>query len=52
MRRLAPKEPRRMRWAGHIPGTGDMKNEYTILIGKREEKKSLGRRGYIWNGEV
>jgi transcription termination factor 2 len=34
---------RRMRWAGHVARTGKMKNAYTILVGKREGMRPLGR---------
>jgi hypothetical protein len=34
---------RRMRWAGHVVRMGEMTNEYNILVGKPEGKKSLGR---------
>jgi len=32
-----------MRWAGHVVRMGEMTNEYNILVGKPEGKKSLGR---------
>jgi hypothetical protein len=34
---------RRMRWAEHIACVGEMRNAYKILVGKAEEKISLGR---------
>jgi len=34
---------RRMRWTGHVARMGDIRNEYNILVGKREGKRSLGR---------
>jgi hypothetical protein len=34
---------RRMRWAGHLAGMGEMRNAYNILAGKCERKRSLGR---------
>jgi hypothetical protein len=30
---------RRMRWAGHIARTGELRNAYNILVGKSEGKK-------------
>jgi hypothetical protein len=33
-----------VRWAGHLEITGQPKNEYRIIFGKREEKGSLVRR--------
>jgi hypothetical protein len=29
---------RRMRWAGHVTCMGEMRNAYSILVGKREGK--------------
>jgi hypothetical protein len=34
---------RRMRWAGHVSRTGEMRNAYSILVGKPEGKRLLGR---------
>jgi len=34
---------RRMRWAGHVIRTGDMRNVYRILVAKPEEKRPLGK---------
>jgi hypothetical protein len=34
---------RKMRWAGHAARMGDMRNAYTILVGKSEGKEPLGR---------
>jgi hypothetical protein len=30
---------RRMRWAGYVALTGEMRNAYKILVGKPEEKR-------------
>jgi hypothetical protein len=35
---------RRMRWAGHVARTGEKRNAYTLLVGKR----SLGRPRLKW----
>jgi hypothetical protein len=32
-----------MRWAGHVPRMGEMKNAYKILVGKAEANRPLGR---------
>jgi hypothetical protein len=32
-----------MRWAGHVAVMGEGKNVYTVLLGKPEGKKTLGR---------
>jgi hypothetical protein len=34
---------RRMRWAGHVASIGEMRNAYSIVVGKREGKRPLGR---------
>jgi hypothetical protein len=34
---------RRVRWAGHIARMGEMRNAYSILVVKPEEKRPLGR---------
>jgi hypothetical protein len=41
-------KPRRMRWAGHAPRMGDMRNAYKIMVRKPKCKISLGipRRRY------
>jgi hypothetical protein len=39
---------REMRWAGHIECTGEIRNTYKILIGKREGKGPLGTPGHTW----
>jgi hypothetical protein len=33
---------RKIRWAGHVAHMGDTRNPYKILVGKTEEKRSLG----------
>jgi hypothetical protein len=39
---------RRMRWAGHVARTGEMRNAYRILVGKPEGKRPLGRPRRRW----
>jgi len=34
---------RRMRWAGHIPHTGERRGIYSVLLGKPEGKRPFGR---------
>jgi hypothetical protein len=34
---------RRMRWAGHVAHIGEKKNAYTVLVGKPEAKRPIGR---------
>jgi hypothetical protein len=39
---------RRMRWAGHVARVGEKRNAYRILVGKRDEKRPLGRPRHTW----
>jgi hypothetical protein len=39
---------RRMRWAGHVARMGEKRNVYTLLIGKLEGKRQLGRPRRRW----
>jgi hypothetical protein len=34
---------RRIRWAGYVARTGEKRNAYSILVGKPEGKRPLGR---------
>jgi hypothetical protein len=34
---------RRMRWTGHVACIGKNRNAYSVLVGKPEEKRPLGR---------
>jgi len=43
---------RGMRWAGHVPRVGFMRNAYKILVGKLKEKRPLGRRGRRWEDQI
>jgi hypothetical protein len=36
-------KPRRMRWAGRVTRMGETRNAYTVLVGKPEGKRPLGR---------
>jgi hypothetical protein len=38
----------RMRWAGKVARMAEMRNTYTILVGKPERKRPLGRSGSRW----
>jgi hypothetical protein len=38
----------RIRWAGHVARMGEKRNACTILVGKPEEKRSLGRPRRKW----
>jgi hypothetical protein len=40
---------RRMRWAGHVSRMGEKANVYTVLVGKPEGKRQLGRPKRRWD---
>jgi hypothetical protein len=37
-----------MRWVGNVAGMGEMRNAYSILDGKPEGKRPLGRLSHRW----
>ena len=39
---------RRMRWAGHVARMGKIRGEYSVLVGKPEGKRPLGRPRRRW----
>jgi hypothetical protein len=39
---------RRMKWAGHAAQMGEKMNAYRLLVGKQEEKSTLGRPRRRW----
>jgi hypothetical protein len=39
---------RRMRWTGHVAQMGEKRNVYTVLVGKPEGKRPLGRLRRKW----
>jgi hypothetical protein len=43
---------RRMRWAGHAARTREMGNVGSILVGKSEGKRQLGRHRYRWEDNI
>jgi hypothetical protein len=43
---------RRMRWAGHVARLGDKRTAYTLLVGKPEGKKPLGRPRRKWVNNI
>jgi hypothetical protein len=43
---------RRMRWAGHVAGTGEKRNVYRLLVGKPEGKRPLGRPRHRWIDDI
>jgi hypothetical protein len=43
---------RRMRWAGHVARVGEGKDVYSVLVGKPEGKRPLGRPKRRWEGNI
>jgi len=43
---------RRMSWAEHVARMGDRRDAYRVLVGKTEEKKSLGRPRSRWENNI
>jgi hypothetical protein len=43
---------RRMRWAGHVVRLGEERGVYSVLVGKPEEKRLLGRPRRRWENNV
>jgi hypothetical protein len=39
---------RRMRWTGHVAGTGEGRSVYRVLVGRPESKRPLGRPRRRW----
>jgi len=39
-------------WAGNVACIGEMRNAYTILIGRPEGKRPLGERTYRWEDNI
>jgi len=45
-------KPRRMGWAGHVSCMREMGNAYSILVGKSEGNKPLGRSRHRWEDNI
>jgi hypothetical protein len=45
-------KPRRMRWEGHVASMEEMRNAYSILVGKPERKRPLGRPRSVWEDNI
>jgi hypothetical protein len=43
---------RRMRWAGHVARTGERMGVYTVLVGRLEGKRPLGRPRRRWEDNI
>jgi hypothetical protein len=42
----------RIRWAGHVARMGDVRGVYTVLVGKPEGKRPLGRPRRRWEDNI
>ena len=43
---------RRMKWAGHVAGMGKRRGVYSVLVGKPEGKRPLGRLRRRWEDSI
>jgi hypothetical protein len=43
---------RRMRWVGHVAHMGEGRGVYTILVGRPEGKRPLGRPRHRWEDNI
>jgi hypothetical protein len=43
---------RRMRWAGHVARTGEGRGVYTVLVGRLEDRRQLGRPKRRWEDNI
>jgi hypothetical protein len=43
---------RRIKWEGHVPRMGEIRNPYKISVGKPEGKRELGRPWCRWKSNV
>jgi len=43
---------RRMRWVGHVAGTGERRGVYWVLVGKPEGKRPLGGPRRRWKDNI
>jgi hypothetical protein len=43
---------RRITWAGHVARIGKMRNAYSILVGKPEGKRPLGKPRRRWEDNI
>jgi hypothetical protein len=49
---IATIKSKRMRWARHVARMGMKENVYTILVGKLEEKRPVGRYRRKWKNNI
>jgi hypothetical protein len=43
---------RRLRWARHVARIGESRSAYRVLVGKREERRPLGRPRHRWENSI
>jgi hypothetical protein len=43
---------RRMRWAGHVACMGEVTGAYSILVGRPEGRRPLGRPRHRWENNI
>jgi hypothetical protein len=43
---------RKMRWAGHVARVKEMRNAYSILVGRHEGKRPLGKPRSKWKNNI
>ena len=43
---------KRMRWTGHVARMGDRRGAVRVLVGKRDGRRPLGRRGRRWEDNI
>jgi len=41
-----------MRWAEHVARVGERRGVYSVLVGKSERKRPLGRPRYRWEDNI
>jgi hypothetical protein len=43
---------RKLRWAGHVAYMGERRGAYTVLVGKPEGRRPLGRPRHKWEENI
>jgi hypothetical protein len=43
---------RKMKWAGHVAGMGERRHAYSVLVGKPEGNRQLGRPRSRWEDNI
>jgi hypothetical protein len=46
------RESRKMRWAEHVARMGEKRSVYSLLVGKPEGKRPLGRPTHRWMDNI